>query len=139
MISKALFSHLSNDPVVGPLVANGNAYRIFPHHIPQQAGGGLPRVPCIVYGIAGQVRTKTYCGTSRLIQSSISIDNYATTMAGAEDLSAAVRDSLIDFRGLMGNQLRVRDVSLEGSLSLDDMEPGLFRVSQTFEFWHVEE
>lgn len=138
MIGSALFAFLGGDTTVGSMITTGGIVRVFPHIIPQRSKTAAALVPCVVYTITGRQRQKGYCETSRLVSSSVSLDSYATTFAVAEALASAVRALLIDYRGNMGGVLEVRDVTIDNEMSLEDTEPGLFRVVQMYTFWHEE-
>ena len=137
MLHKGLVVHLTTDAVVGPLVL-GPINRVFPMVIPQAKRGGAPTVPAVVYDLRAVARLVTYCGTSGLVQSTVTIDCYAVDYDTAKELAAAVRRSLIDFKGLLGGLVDVRYVSLQSEFDVQDIEPGLFRVSQSWLFWHTE-
>jgi len=144
MMPAALRAHLAADTAVAVLVSNGTTARIFPHVIPQKPdrADSIPRVPCIVYELAGEDRDRTFCGTSRLIRSRWRLKCFAERFTDAVSLADAVRDALIDFVGVMGagaEAVSVRDCSLEQAFSIEDMEPGLFRVEQTYTLWIVED
>lgn len=138
MIEEALKSHLTADTAVAALVVVGDYGRIFPMVIPQKAPNGQVQMPCLVYAVVAEAHDKLYCGTSKLAQCTVSVDAYAKTMKGAREMSAAARTALIDYRGMMGS-VAVRDVSLVSSTTLVDMEPGLYRVADTFTIWYEEE
>lgn len=111
--------------------------RIWPEVIPDQVFDEASKRPCIVFSRSGTERTRTFCGTIPLVASSITIDCYARTYDGAEQLAAAVRSSLTDYRGAMGDE-QVQDTRLDSDFDLVDLEPGLFRVSLGFTVWHTE-
>jgi hypothetical protein len=140
----ALRAHLAADAGVASIASNGTTARIFPHVIPQKTdhADDVPRVPCIVYELAGEDRDRRFCGTSRLIRSRWRIKCFAVKFADAIALGDAVRNALIDFSGVMGtgaDAVEVRDCALDQAFSVEDMEPGLFRVEQTYSLWIVEE
>lgn len=138
MIESALFTELRNDTQVGSLVGAATLARIYPSFIPQQTPGGDPQYPAVVYSVLAEQHDKLYCGTSRLVKATVSIDSYAPTVVAARELSNAIRSLMIDYRGQMGGTLVVRDVSLESSIVLIDMEPGLFRVNDVYSIWYEE-
>lgn len=137
MIEEGLVLHLSQDAGVSAIVVEGSHKRIYPIVIPQKTAG-RSQLPCIVYSVTGENRTKTYCGTVKVIESIIAIDCYAKSLVEARRLSIAVRRAILDFRGVMGN-VRVRDVTLTNSMTLNDMEPGLMRVADSYSIWHEQE
>lgn len=138
MIEQALFNHLTADTYVFSLIGDSTFLRLFPLVIPEKALKGEKRMPCAVYAVTSEQRQKTYCGTSGLVRVSVAIDSYALTLAAARELSTAIRGALIDYDGLMGAVV-VRDITLEGSLTLEEIELGLMRVADTFTFWYEEE
>jgi hypothetical protein len=134
-LHEALKIHLTSDTSLAALLGQRFYYIIVP-----QAAAGLPeRMPCVVFNRAGVERQVTYCGTSGLIKTSVSLDCYALRYTSARSLAAEVRKTLTDFRGLLGGLLSVSAASLVNEFDLVDIEPGLFRVSQTWDFWHNEE
>jgi len=137
MLEQALFEFLRADSAVLSLVGQGEWARIFPHIIPQKESA-LTQVPCIVYAVTGEERQRTRCGTDGLTLATVQLDCYALTVAGARDVSRAARDALMDYRGAFGG-IVARDVSLEGSAALYDLDPGLMRVVDTYNIWFDEE
>jgi hypothetical protein len=140
MIEDALVTHLNNDTGVMSLVSAPGArfVRVFPLAIPQKTKT-TEQLPCLVYAVVGETRNKTYCGTSKLVMATLSLDSYAMKLSQARQLSSAVRAAIIDFRGVMGGKVRVRDVTHEATLTLLDMEPGVMRVADTYTLWYEEE
>jgi hypothetical protein len=134
LLEKALVVHLRAEPSVEELVTTNGRARIHPLYVPQKQRD-RDQMPCLVYSVVGETRGKTYCGTDRLVDVLVSLDSYAMEMSQARALSDAVRASLLDFRGLMGDLVRVRDVSFVSSIALVDMEPGLIRVNDTLSIW----
>lgn len=139
MIEQALFLQLRDATAVDAIVGGDSVARIYPHSIPQKSRAGASRVPAIVYDLRGQERDQTYCGTHRLVRSSFSVASFDVSMKGAMQLAAEVRGELMDYSGQMGGLVHVRHVSLDGQFSIEDMEPGLFRVEQTYVIWHTED
>jgi len=134
-----LFTELTtNTTTAGYLAGVGpNSGRVFPLVIPQKKDGSQ-QVPCVVYSERDVQRQVTYCGTDGLARTVVQIDCYSKTYAEARDLSKAVFDVLQDFQGLLGGIVNVRAASLETQFDVQDFEPGLYRVSQSWVFWHVE-
>lgn len=112
----------------------GFFYMIIPQATPLQQ-----RTPCVVFNRGSVDRQVRYCGTDGVIRTSVTLDCYATSYTAARALARVVRESLIDFRGLLGGLLAVRAASLDNEFDLLDIEPGLFRVSQSWTIWHEEE
>jgi hypothetical protein len=112
--------------------------RVYPLVIPQKVPGGAAQVPCVVYAYQSIDRQTTYCGVSGLARATMMLDCYATTYDEARDLAAAVFAVLTDFRGMLGGVTAVRTATLETELDLEDPEPGLYRVMQTWTIWYEE-
>lgn len=116
----------------------GTPDRVFPQVIPQKVPGGAAQIPAVVYERRVVQRQVTYCGTSGLVRTTVSLDCYAASYDEAQDLAAAVRGALIDYSGLLGGIVDVRAASLDTEFDVQDFEPGLYRVSQSWTFWHTE-
>lgn len=125
-LEASLHGFLADDAGVSTMVAA----RIYPGIIPQ--GGAQP---CIVYAKTSRDRQQLFCGTADLMTTQVSIDSYATTYTESVLLANAVTDALLDFRGMMGDT-DVPRVFLTNELDLSDIEPGLYRQSQTWVVWH---
>lgn len=129
------------------LVANTgtNAYiggtpdRVFPLVIPQQVPRGTQTTPCVVYEQRERREGVSYCGSDGLVRTVLALDSYSTEYDEAKALAKAVRHALADFRGQLGGIVEVRAATLESEFDVQDFEPGLFRVNQTWVFWHVED
>ncbi len=117
----------------------GTPNRVFPLVIPQQVPRGTQTTPCVVYEQRDCRRAISYCDTDKLVRTTIVLDCYSTEYDEAKALAQAVRLALIDFFGLLGGIVLVRAASLESEFDVQDFEPGLFRVNQTWVFWHVED
>lgn len=140
-LHKGLRAHLVSATETAPLLAKEDASqvdRVFPMVIPQKRTGGPKQLPCVVYAITIDPRQVTQCGSSNLILGTVTLDCYSSKYDEAHALANAVRASLIDFRGLLGAIVRVRAASLQSELDLSDIEPGLYRVQQTWAIWHLE-
>lgn len=138
MLHEGLAAELiSNTAVATFVVTPGAAYaRVFPLVIPQKKPNGDAQVPAVVYSQISVEHQVTYCGTTGVARTIMRIDSYAKTYNEAKQLGAAVKAALIDYRGRLGNLVDLRAASLESELDLHDFEPGLYRVSQTWVFWH---
>lgn len=112
--------------------------RVYPLVMPQKIPHGTRQIPALVYARNSVERQQLYCGTSGLVRSRLSIDSYDETYDGAQELATAVRETLQDFQGLLGGIVDVRNAFLESEIDLQDIEPGLYRVSQSWAVWHVE-
>lgn len=116
----------------------GEPDRVYPLVIPQKVPGGAPQVPCVVYEQVDAQRQVAYCGTSGLVRTSLRLDCYSTSYDESRALAQAVYEVLRDFRGMLGNMADVRAASLSTEFDVQDFEPGLYRVSQSWTFWHLE-
>jgi len=134
LLHEALKSHLQSDTSVEALLGGRFYYIIVP-----QSYAGAERMPCVVFNRGSVERHVRYCGTDGVIKTSFTLDCYALRYTSARTLAAEVRKSLIDFRGLLGGSLHVSAASLSNEFDLVDIEPGLFRISQSWDFWHTEE
>lgn len=112
--------------------------RVYPLVIPQKVPRGRAQVPAVVYTYVASAWQGTYCGVSRLVSADVRLDCYARTYHEARDLAAAVRSLLHDFAGSMGGTVDVRTAILTTEFDVQDFEPGLFRVSQSWTFWYTE-
>lgn len=139
-IEAALVEHLrANSDVMDIVGGTGGAPdRIFPLVIPQKIPQYAARTPCIVYSTAGVERQVGYCGTVGTVERTVAIDLYAQTYVAARELADVVRRALVDFSGSMGGLVLVRAASLVSEFDTQDIEPGLFRVVQSWSFWHRE-
>jgi hypothetical protein len=131
MIQEALYAHLAADASVAALAGT----RIYPLMIPQHVYNEASKLACVVYQRTGMDLPINTCGAEALAGTSMRIDAYARSYGVAAQLAAAVRDALVNFTGPMGT-VHVSRVNLESELDLLDIEPGLYRVSQTYSIWH---
>lgn len=122
----SLFSYLSTNAGITALVVK----RVYPGIIPQS---GVQ--PCIVYNKQSRTRQQTFCGTSNLLLTRLEIDCYADTYIQSVALANAVTAALQDFSGDMAGT-DVPKIFLENEIDLSDIEPGLYRQSQTWAMWH---
>lgn len=137
MIETALVSHLRANAQVAALIGE----RVFPLMIPQHAYDEATKLPCLVYQRIGTQRTPLFCETDSTIRCSYYISCYARSYIKAKELAAEVRDALMDFTGIMGSGAATADVKKilsESEGDLEDPEPGLYRVLQTWTIWFVE-
>lgn len=141
MLYRGLVAELvGSTPTSGFLAGDsGESNRVYPLVIPQKKPrNGTQVTPCVVYQTRNVDRQVTYCGTSGLLRTEMQLDCYATSYEDAADLAAAVRELLTDFRGSLGGVVSVRHAALQTEFDLQDPEPGLYRVSQLWVFWHEE-
>lgn len=133
MIQEGLYTFLAASSAVATIVGT----RIYPLMIPQHAYDELTKLPCLVYARVSVDRQPKFCGTDALARSLVRVDSYARSYADATALAAAVYDALIDYSGAMGSET-VKKVLADSEFDLLDVEPGLYRVTQTFSIWHIE-
>lgn len=109
--------------------------RIYPDHLPQ-----TPSYPAVTHLRVGTGRSKNFCGTERNVVSSFQIDAWALTYGEAEETAQQVRDLMIDFKGQMGGSpgVMVFDTAITTDIDLSDLEPGVYRVSMTYDINHAE-
>ena len=140
MIQEGLYATLAADAAVSALVGT----RIYPLMIPQQVYTESTKQPCLVYTLDGRARQVRFAGTDTLVQGSLTVDCYARTYAAAQALADAVRALLEDYSGTMtgtGSPIStnvVKKIFIDNELELMDIEPGLYRVSQSYTIWYDE-
>lgn len=121
------------------LAGEGSApNRIYPIVMPQKIQRGAQVTPCVVYETRSVDRQVTYCGTGGLVRTTMQLDVYADDYNTSKLVAQAVREVLMDFRGLLGGTIEVRHAALVTEFDVVDFEPGIYRVSQSWAFWHVE-
>lgn len=140
LLTEGLFVALRDNPGVAAFVAPVGAepYRIYPLVVPQRLAA-QPQMSAIVYSIASVERAASYCESDRLVRSSVNIDNYSKSYLTVGQLAKAVQTVLLDFRGMLGGLVEVRTAYLTNEFDLLDIEPGLYRVSQSWDIWHVDD
>lgn len=116
----------------------GQFDRVFPGVIPQKKVNGPPQHPCVTYTQSNVDRQVLSCGTDGTVETLMQLDCVALRYDEAHELADAVRGVLLDFRGMLGGIVRVRAASLSSESDLSDIEPGLYRVTQTWAIWHRE-
>lgn len=122
----SLFSFLTGNAGIAALIGT----RVYPGIIPQS---GVQ--PCIVYNKSSRSRQQLFCGTDGLLLTRLEIDCYADSYIQSVALANAVTSALQDFSGDM-NGTTVPRIFLENEIDLSDIEPGLYRQSQTWAMWH---
>lgn len=140
MIHEALFTLLRSSAGVAALVSENSSpvrYRIYPLVMPQHADGDLSMVPCVVYTQVGANRSVRYAGTDNVVEATFQIDAYAKTYTGSIQLAAAVRTAMLDYSGTL-NGTEIKTANLTNEFALEDPEPGLYRISQSWVIWYVE-
>ena len=137
MLHIGLEDELATSTVTAAYLA-GTPNRIYPLVIPQKVKGGAAQTPCVTYETRSVDRQVTYCGTSGLVMTTLELNCYAEDYNTSKEVAQAVRQVLSDFRGMLGGTVDVRHASLQTEFDVQDFEPGLYRVSQSWAIWHVE-
>ena len=83
-------------------------------------------------------RQDKFCGVDALVNADIQVDCYAAGAQDAMTLADTLRKALKDFSGTMGD-LVVQKVFLSNEFPVYDPDPGIIRVTQTYNFWYLED
>lgn len=139
-LGQAIKNELRDNTATGALLnqAGPVPVRVFPMVIPQKKPGAGAQYPALVYAQSSVDRQKLYCRTDGTVGTRMELDSYALSYDEAHELADAVRACLLDFRGVLGGIVAVKDVALENEVDLQDPEPGVYRVNQVWLFWHAE-
>lgn len=119
-VESKLFTLLSGSTVITSVAST----RIYPLAVPQS----VEALPSLVYTRIGGQRVYALSGYSSLENPTIQIDCWATSYAGAKDLStrvASVMDSATSFKAILVNDLD----ALEWDL-------GFYRLTQEWSVWN---
>ncbi len=106
--------------------------RIYPVRAPQ----GWLR-PYIVWQRSSIERQQLYCGADGVTLGEYQFSCYGTTYEQASDVHEAVRNSMQDFSGFMGDVF-VKHAFLREDFSVADEDPNIFSVRQFWRIWFVE-
>lgn len=128
MLEESLYALLSGDTALAAIVDD----RVF--GVINETG----KQPSIVYSRVAVTRTYTLCGTDGKARALMQIDCYDKSHIGVRRLAEVLRHTLTDFAGDMYGT-RVSLIAMDSEVDLDDPEPGLYRVSQTYIIWFLEE
>jgi len=137
MIDEAMFTLLKSSAGVATIVSEGSSFRIYPLVIPQHEEGDTTYMPCLVYTRIGATRGVTKGGTDTLASTTYQIDAYATTYKEAVQLADAVRGSILDFNGTVSGHY-IRTINIDNEFPVEDPDPGLYRMTQTYMVWHTD-
>lgn len=139
MIHQPLALYLRADAGVQAVIGVGDDARYFEGTITQKVPGGKLRIPALlIRSIDVPDRQQVFCGTVGTLRATVTIDCYDASARGAWLVAGAVRGALLDFRGVMSGTLRVRIITLELETELDDPDPGLYRIRQSWAVWFTE-
>lgn len=133
MFETSLVSYLRANAAVAAMVGE----RVYPLMIPQHVYQEATKQPCLVYQRISTGRQPLFCATDDTIRTIYQVSCYAKTYMAAKLLGDAVRDALMDFTGIMDGT-DVKKILSSSEQDLDDPEPGLYRVLQTWTIWFVE-
>lgn len=99
---------------------------------------GLRPLPEILVSRSQTSAIETFCGVASLKSSEFQVDCYGAGLAEAATLADALRKALKNFSGTMGD-IVVQKVFLTNQFSAYDPDPGTIRVTQTYNFWFLED
>lgn len=129
-IRAALHSILINDAATAALVST----RVYRQVIPQQ-GNAASYMPAITYQLESRDIQQRHIRSDGTRGDQFQVDAYAVTQDQAEAVSEALIAALQDYRGTIEGR-RIRTIALLNAFDLEDIEPGLYRVSHSFSVWH---
>lgn len=120
-----------------PLVALV-ADRIYAQVIPQQERNGPTAYPAVVFQRIGSQESQTLCGTDDFVAGVWQIDAYHPDRDKAIEVASAIRAAMVDYYG-DADGVSVNKVRRDTAIDIGpEIEPGLYRRSQTFTIWYVE-
>jgi hypothetical protein len=128
MIEIELVAYLLADAGLSLLIGN----RLYDDILPQS-----PTLPAVVWQRIDTTRFHSQSGPSKLAKPRFQFSCWAITRLESIQVSAALRDALDGFRGLMNTQ-EVPAVFNEEERDDIDPETGLRRVMLDFFIWHKE-
>jgi hypothetical protein len=130
ILEEAFPLYLQSVPEITDLVRN----QIYGVMRPQ----GLRPLPEILISRTQTTYQDKFCGVDALANADMQLDCYASGLAMAMSLANAVRKALKDFSGTMADVV-VQKVFLSNQFPVYDPDPGIIRVTQTYNFWYVED
>ncbi len=140
MIDVSIFTLLKDSAGVAAIVSENSSparFRIYPLVIPQQEQGDATYMPCVVYQKVGLTRGVTNEVSDAMVEATYQVDSYATQYLDAQTLADAARVALLDVTGTYGGHY-IRRIFLQNEFAIEDPDPGLFRISQTYTVWFTE-
>lgn len=112
--------------------------RIYPVLIPQHLMEAPRVMDCLVWRRVGLEKQQTLCGTDSLVRGTFEFDSYSPDYDRACAIADALRDVMLDYRGLMGT-VSVGPVQLDTAADAQpEPVPGLFVEAQIFTVWYRE-
>lgn len=131
LLEICLPAYLLTVPEIAALVRN----RIYGAVRPQ----GVRPLPEITMERSNTAGDSSTCGTTNLARADMAIDSWSDSQEEVGKIAAAVwTKGLRNFSGLMGDTT-IRRVVKSNEFSTFDGEPGLFRVTQTYTIWYLED
>jgi len=139
MFEAGLYYLLANDPGIqaavgiqlSPPVPRADATSgIWPALLPEH-----PILPAIAYQIVAATSVDSCDGTNALEMKRVQIDCHAKTYAGAKALSAAVKDCLLGYLGILNDGSEISGVLPNGEYDRFEDAPAEFAVTLDFSIW----
>lgn len=113
--------------------------RVYPGKIPQHHFSEPRVMPCAVTQIPSETRQVKFCETDGLVEGAVQIDSYAPERDDCHAVADAIRRAMVDYSGPMGT-VKVSKVLLATQFDVGpDPDPGLYRRSQTYAVWYLED
>lgn len=113
--------------------------RVYPGKIPQHHFEGARVMPCAVTQIPSESRQVKLCETDGLVEGSVQVDSYSPDRDECHAVADAIRRAMVDYSGPMGT-VKVSKVLLATQFDVGpEPDPGLFRRSQTYAVWYLED
>lgn len=129
-----LYEFLKADAAVYSFVGD----RIYPDRIEQQNPDDRQVMPCAVFQLAGAEYQAKFCETDELVGGAYQMDIYGPDRDQVIAAARAIRQRLSDYRGQMGAG-RVSKVLLQNQFNGLDPDPGLYRRTQLYTIWYLED
>jgi hypothetical protein len=131
-VEEAVYAILRSAGGVTAIVGTGDAARIYPNVVPQDAG-----LPAMAYQRISALRRATHGSPASLARPRIQITMLAESYSQVKGLAAAVREALDGFMGTAGG------VSVGVALAEDETDEfgssnNLHVVRQDYMIWHAE-
>jgi hypothetical protein len=95
-------------------------------------------LPEILIARTSTAYQQKFCGVDGLANADMQLDCYGYGLEQAMTLANTVRKALKDFSGMMLDVV-VQKVFLTNQFPSQDPDPGCIRVTQTYNFWYVED
>lgn len=112
--------------------------RITAQQITQQESNGPDAYPAVVFQRVGSSEQETLCGTDDFVAGTWQIDAYDPDRDQAVAVAGAIRSAMVHYSG-DADGANVNRVRRDSSFDIGpEIEPGLYRRTQTFTIWYVE-